>query len=216
MKSGNADYSPQIRAMRLRNTTHGHTINHERSEIYKRWMAMKSRCQCTSDARYHRYGGRGIKVCERWLKFENFLEDKGPTFKEQLSLNRIDNDGDYEPSNCNWITLKEQARNTSQNHFVEYNGARITAIELSVISGIRYPTLVHRLNRGLSVADAINPKRIGPPNQLLKDVDVAEILKCLSGQERGIGVKLAIRFGVTKSTISKINRGKSWRHLQNP
>lgn len=80
-------------------------------QLYSTWLGMKSRCYCKSNHKYQRYGGRGIKVCERWLNsFENFLMDVGekPAGK---TLDRINNDGDYEPTNVRWATYKEQANN---------------------------------------------------------------------------------------------------------
>jgi len=91
--------------------THGHCKDHAKTSIYGTWHAMLSRCRNPLDKRYYCYGGRGIKICKRWLKFENFLADMGDRPSPKHSLDRINNDGDYKPSNCRWATTKEQSSN---------------------------------------------------------------------------------------------------------
>lgn len=88
------------------NKTHGRS----KTSIYSRWYMMIQRCSNTKKHDYHRYGGRGIKVCDRWRKFENFLADMGEV-PRGLTLDRINNEGDYEPGNCRWATPLEQAAN---------------------------------------------------------------------------------------------------------
>jgi len=91
----------------LRKIAHGKS----RTSIYWVWSTMKGRCQNPSNKSYKHYGGRGIKVCESWSKFENFLKDMGERPSEKYSLERIDNDGDYCPENCKWATKAEQIAN---------------------------------------------------------------------------------------------------------
>lgn len=96
-------------------TQHGHNKKHHPSPTYISWQCCKARCKYTSRHNYKDYGGRGIRVCERWDKsFVNFLADMGER-PEGTTLDRIDPNGNYEPGNCRWATAEEQARNTQKS-----------------------------------------------------------------------------------------------------
>lgn len=101
-------------------TRHGHNTRIEKSKIYIVWDHMVQRCINSNNKRYIDYGGRGIKVCKRWMKFENFLKDMGEA-PEGLQLDRINNNKGYCKSNCQWSTREEQMRNTRKNHLETYN-----------------------------------------------------------------------------------------------
>src|SRR5262249_52263442 len=88
---------------------------------WKCWSSMRDRCFCKTHPFFDHYGGRGIKICERWSAFENFLADMG-TRPDGMTLDRIDNNGNYEPSNCRWTSMKEQNRNRRRAKYYEAFG----------------------------------------------------------------------------------------------
>ena len=140
-----------------RNTTHGNS-KHPMFQVY---YDMVRRCTNSSRKDYHHYGGRGIKVCDRWLEpngygFKNFLEDSKDFEGEGGEIDRVDVDGNYCPENCKWATRKEQTRNTRFNHVIEYNGESKCMAEWAEDFGIPYGILQDRLGKlGWSVEKAL-------------------------------------------------------------
>lgn len=121
-------------------------------------MDEQERCLDENSKDYERYGGRGITVCERWNSFENFLEDMGECLSPGMQIERKDNDGDYEPNNCEWATVKEQANNRRSNVFYEHDGKRLTMKQWAEEVGIGYTTLHMRIKSGWSFARAITTR----------------------------------------------------------
>lgn len=124
--------------------THGES---NKSVEYRIWSNIKTRCTNSKNEAFPNYGGRGIKMCDRWLSYENFLQDVGRRPASNLTLERIDNDGDYTPENCCWATRKVQANNTRRNARYAYNDKSHTISEWAEILGMSYSTLYDRVKR---------------------------------------------------------------------
>ena len=127
-----------------RNLKHGHSTRGAISPTMQTWKGMKGRCLEPTHKDYKDYGGRGIKICHRWTSFKNFLEDMGEKPKH-LSLDRIDNGGNYEEPNCRWATAIEQANNKRNNVFIEHKGKRQTIAQWAREKGFTHGQLHDRL-----------------------------------------------------------------------
>ena len=116
------------------------------TKVYDVWHAMMQRCYRETHEYYHRYGGRGIKVCDQWHDFQNFYNDMGDP-KQGLSLERVDNNGNYSLENCKRATNKEQGKNKSTNRWIEFNGERLNSSTWSEKLGITQQCLYKRLKK---------------------------------------------------------------------
>lgn len=181
--------------------THGQYL----SGAYRSWTAMISRCAYPKNASYKDYGGAGISVCERWMKFESFHEDMGDR-PEGATLDRYpDGGGNYEPGNCRWATPLQQTNNQQRTRRVAYRGVEYTLRELSEATGVSLTLLRNRMRRkGISVEELV--ERPAP-------IRVSE--ETATGIRESLGKgesqkKIAARFGVSQTIVSDIYLGR-WK-----
>lgn len=137
-------------------TTHGDSA--KRTRLYRIWSGMKTRCYNKNHKEsYAKYGKKGIYVCDEWKEsYENFKKwALSHGYKDSLSIDRIDTQGPYSPENCRWATEKQQQNNRSNNRILTFMGEKKTLAQWVEITGFTKSTIEHRLNRGMSVADAL-------------------------------------------------------------
>lgn len=140
-------------------------MSRKQERLYRIWCAMRERCRRAANNRYNRYGGRGIKVCDEWqdyIVFKAWAIKSG--YSDGLTIDRIDNNGNYEPSNCRWADNYEQANNKRNNHLITYNGETHSAAEWARLTGIPYRTILSRLNR-----DRMPPEKVFIKKKLFRD-----------------------------------------------
>lgn len=171
------------------------------TRIYRIYCGMKKRCLNPSSDAYHHYGGRGIKICNEWLGddgFETFREwALSHGYEENLSIDRINNDGDYCPENCRWADKETQSNNTSSNLYLEYNGEVHTASEWSRILEISYTRLTKRVGEGERIEDIVNN-----PSKVYMERENAEIRKILR-KEKIMQKEIAEKIGIKSNTLSR-------------
>jgi hypothetical protein len=127
------------------------------SPEYNAWTNMKGRCYNYNHPRYFDYGGRGITVCDRWrTSFEEFLADMGERPSPNHTLDRKDNNGNYEPGNCRWATIEEQGNNKSNNVRIEFNGKSMTVAQWSRYLGIPIKRIYSRIKYGLKTEEVLS------------------------------------------------------------
>lgn len=132
---------------------HGHgRRGKNRSAEYRAWSAMIQRCTNKKGKHHHYYIDKGIIVCKRWREsFESFLSDIGTRPSPKHSLDRINNDGNYEPSNCRWATRQEQMLNCRRNRRLQLGGVSMTISQWAIFTGLSFDAIRHRLKRGWTV-----------------------------------------------------------------
>lgn len=152
----------KIYLIRASAITHGFSRDPNYKSEYSTWAAMKARCSNPKKKNYKDYGGRGIKVCERWLNsFENFLEDMGKKPSKEYSLDREENDGNYEPNNCRWALLEVQSRNKRTSNFLECNGERMVLLDWAKKLNVERRFIYKFLERGITFCEIIEIIKTG-------------------------------------------------------
>ena len=143
-----------------RNTSHGLS----KTRTYRIWSGMIQRCFNKNNHKYNIYGARNITVCKSWLKFANFYRDMGEC-PPHHTLDRINTNGIYKPSNCRWATQKTQQNNRLNNRKITFNGVTLCVTEWARQLGTSHKTITGRLDRGWSIRDALSKKPIKGRNQ---------------------------------------------------
>lgn len=193
------------------NLKHGDTG----SRLYETWNNMKDRCFNTRHKFYHDYGGRGITVCNEWKnsyeEFKKWALANG--YADNLTIDRVNVDGDYEPNNCRWTTMKVQSNNRRSNSFLEYDGKRLTYSQWEEALGLRKRILTGRVKRGMDIEEAFELKF---SESLLEHFPMAVVRtfdnkyyssRAQAYQDKSSGYKNPNHSDITK----KIRKGDGWR-----
>lgn len=154
LRSGSITSCGCFRRERMEDLTATHRLSN--TPEHRTWVGMRARCRNPNLRIFQNYGGRGITVCQRWDEsFEAFVADMGLRPSRRHSLDRIDNDGNYEPSNCRWATMTQQRRNTRANTRLTHHGRTMTLTEWALELGISVTVLCGRFRKGWSVERAL-------------------------------------------------------------
>lgn len=186
------------------------------SVLYNKWGSMKTRCYYPKSKDYKNYGGRGIKICDEWLNYDNFRNWSISTgYQEGLTIDRIDNDRNYEPSNCKWITMKEQQRNKRNNRIITYNGKSLTLVEWGEIYNINPDRIGARLKNGWSVEDALSTEVKSPMKKKIENLGLE--MKKYRKENNMTQKDLADIFEVRHSLVSRWENGQRYpttKHIE--
>lgn len=213
LKTGNSKSCGCINAER--NYTNNISHGKRNTRLYRIWIGIKNRCTNTNDRAYPDYGGRGIKVCDEWLNdfmaFYNWSMDNG--YGDNLTIDRIDNNGNYEPSNCRWTDVKTQCNNRRSNHLVTYKGRTQTVAEWEHELGFKKDILLCRFSLGWSVEKAIETpyknRSFNNEHGYGYSREIKERLVCIDGETHTLKEWCDIK-GLKDSTITRrVMRGMS-------
>lgn len=175
---------------------------------------MLARCFNPKTKGYEGYGGRGITVCERWrFSFENFLADMGKRPSAVHSIDRVDNNGNYEPTNCQWRTEKEQQNNKRDCRYITYQGQTKTLTEWSEHYGFKRGVIAGRLALGWTLEQAFSlPSGVRRLAEMpWAKLTVAEVIAIRSDSRSQKAI--AQHYGIGQSAISYVKSRKAWRHV---
>lgn len=197
--------------------THGGS----RTTEYNTWHSMIQRCNNKNSTSFFKYGGKGIFVCESWLKFENFIADMGSSPSLKHTLDRIDGTKGYYKENCRWASYAEQNRNTTRNRNYTFSGKTQCLRDWATELGISFNTLVGRFNRGLSVKEAFTGNfearekmSFGSSNGSSK-LHESDIQQIFNFSAQGLTQQqIGDQFGVDRVSIGRILRRKLWKHVK--
>jgi hypothetical protein len=197
------------------NKTHGNRY----TRLYNTWTQIKQRCTNKNNDRYEEYGGRGIKVCEEWMEtFDVFREwSLKNGYRDDLSIDRIDVNGNYEPSNCKWSTGLEQARNKRTSRYITIDRETKTVAEWAEISGVPYKTLQRRIYTGCKEENLLAPKGYQYKNHKHIEIDGEKKLINVWAKESGIPystIKRRYEKGIRGSDLLKKGRLNKQNDIQ--
>lgn len=184
-----------------------------RTKEYIAWGNIIDRCENKTHKHYEKYGGRGIVICDRWRNsYELFLDDMGAAPSKKHSIERLNVDGNYDPTNCVWATAKEQANNRRNNVIAEYNGESNTLMYWCEKLGLKYSRVNWAINNnGKTLEQVVSEKLYLPEYRQLNKGEVV-ILKTFINA--GIGFKLISEaFGIKKDIVWRLATGRSFRHI---
>jgi hypothetical protein len=182
---------------------------------------MIDRCRNPKHPAWPHYGGRGIRACERWLVFEGFLADMGER-PLGMSLDRINNDGNYEPGNCRWATWKEQGNNRRSNRRIALGGETVTAAQAAARHNVPYTLVIGRLRAGWTPELAVGepPGKGGPAGveQHLAKLDElsVECMRLVFALRIFDQRTIARWWGVSQPTVRQVVTGITWKHVPGP
>lgn len=194
------------------------TITHRKSGtgVYRAWSSMMTRCRNPKCHNYYRYGGRGIRVCERWHDFSNFYADMGDR-PSGYSLERIDYDGNYEPGNCTWIPNRLQARNKSNTKRITIDGVTKPLAEWCEVFGVASDLAWRRITwckwdeaKAVSTPKGVPMGRHGEAN--VNAVLTVEAVRDIRASAETYAT-LAARYGTTKTAIYEVRKRRTWKHV---